>query len=93
MKTTLVGRYGANPWGFCDMHGNVYEWCADWYGDYSGDVVDPTGPAAGDDRVLRGGGWHDSARFCRSANRYGDDPGDRYILYGFRLCCSAGPRG
>ena len=90
-KTTPVGRYGANAWGFADMHGNVGEWCADWFGDYSGDAVDPTGPATGDFRVLRGGGWSYIARYCRSADRRGSYPGGRDLSYGFRLCCSAGP--
>ena len=93
-KTTPVGRYAPNSWGFCDMHGNVYDWCSDWYGGYpSGDVTDPAGPASGMKRVLRGGCWLSLARDCRSAHRAGRKPGDRYDRYGFRLCCSAGPRG
>ena len=74
-----------------DMHGNVFEWCQDWYGDYGGNSTDPSGLASGDCRVLRGGGWRSSARFCRSANRDGSLPGYRYDNCGFRLCCSALP--
>lgn len=87
-KTAPVGQYAPNPWGFCDMHGNVYDWCNDWYGGYpSGDVTDPVGPASGMKRVLRGGCWLSLARDCRSAHRAGRKPGDRYDRYGFRLCC------
>ena len=91
-ETTSVGSYGANPWGFFDMHGNVYEWCQDWYGSYNVDATDPQGPASGGYRVLRGGGWNSNARYCRSAGRDRGDPGFRYDISGFRLCCSAGPR-
>ena len=86
----------ANAWGFYDIHGNVYEWCQDRYGTYpSGAVIDPTGSASGDFRVLRGGGWHDFARYCRSAYRFRFRPGYRSYFHGdigFRLCCSVGPR-
>ena len=93
-KTTPVGKYGANHWGLCDMHGNVWEWCADLYGGYpTGSVSDPKGSTTGDARVLRGGGWGSSARYCRSAGRNRSNPGSRSRYYGFRLCCSAGPRG
>ena len=82
-----------NEWGFYDMIGNVYEWCEDWYGSYpTSFVVDPTGSASGDCRVLRGGGWISSARDCRSADRVWDYPGLRNHGIGFRLACSAGPR-
>ena len=89
-QTTSVGGYAPNAWGFYDMHGNVFEWCDDWYGDYpAGSATDPTGPASGDFRVLRGGCRCYDARSCRSAYRYGRDPDLRTGLHGFRLCCAA----
>ena len=80
-----------NPWGFFEMHGNVWEWCLDWYGAYPpGRVTDPRGPESGLARVLRGGSWVNSARGCRSASRYdGLDPVYRSGNVGFRL--SRGP--
>ena len=87
--TTLVGTYEANPWGFCDMHGNVWEWCSDWYGAYSsGIVVDSKGPASGVRKILRGGSWYDIAEASRSAARCRSDPNYCNDTYGFRLCCS-----
>ena len=91
--THPVGQKLANAWGFHDMHGNVWEWCQDWYGAYQGNENDPRGSASGVLRVLRGGGWCDDARDCRSAGRDGCNPGYRDDDGGFRLCCSAGPRG
>ena len=89
-KTSAVGRYAPNPWGFHDMHGNVWEWCDDWYGDYpASGVMDPTGPASGFYRVLRGGSWNYIARHSRSASRFGYKPCIRDDNVGFRLCCSA----
>jgi formylglycine-generating enzyme required for sulfatase activity len=85
-ETTPVGAYPANAWGLYDMHGNVWEWCADWYGDYGeAEVLDPCGPARGSRRVVRGGSWYDHARDCRSACRGRDAPGGRDFLLGFRV--------
>ena len=92
--THPVGQKKANAWGFCDMHGNVWEWCSDWYGDYPpGSVLDPQGPTSGSSRVLRGGDWNSGARICRSASRDCNFfyPGFLIGSRGFRLCCSALP--
>jgi formylglycine-generating enzyme required for sulfatase activity len=70
MKTSDVGNYDANPWGFFDMHGNVWEWTADWFAEYSSEAqTDPAGPASGSYRVIRGGSWHDNGDQMRSAER------------------------
>ena len=85
-RTTAVGSYEANAWGLYDMHGNVYEWCADWLADYaSGAQTDPTGPSSGSRRVLRGGSWISRAKSCRSANRHCSVPTGRDDNRGFRL--------
>ncbi|MDR0562570.1 MAG: formylglycine-generating enzyme family protein, partial [Spirochaetaceae bacterium] len=85
-KTVPVGTFPANPWGLYDMHGNVYEWCWDWFGEYPITVQqDPVGPASGVNRVIRGGSWNYSARSLRSASRNHDVPAYRGGDVGFRL--------
>jgi formylglycine-generating enzyme required for sulfatase activity len=85
--TSPVGAYPANTWGIHDLHGNVYEWCADWYGDYpAGHVTDPAGPVSGEFRVLRGGSWFSAPWYCRSAYRYWADPAFRDAHVGCRAC-------
>ena len=86
-KTIPVGSFPPNAFGLCDMHGNIREWCADWYGDYSqDDTVDPVGPLNGHDRVLRGGSWGDGPVYCRSAFRHHLDPQRHCHDLGFRVC-------
>ncbi|HOD84247.1 MAG: Serine/threonine-protein kinase pkn1 [Planctomycetes bacterium ADurb.Bin126] len=83
-----VGSLKPNAFGLYDMHGNVYEWCSDWYHhDYRAQAttVDPQGPASGKVRVVRGGCWFFGPRICRSARRGGYDPSDRYSGDGFRV--------
>ena len=86
-ETTPVGSFPANAWGLHDMHGNVWQWCDDWLGDYpQKDVVDPQGPEKGERRVLRGGSWLRSPENCRSAYRQWLEPGLRSRHFGLRIC-------
>jgi len=80
-----VGSYLPNAWGLYDMHGNVWEWCLDWYESAPAGALDPPGPASGSRRVLRGGSRGGSAQICRSANRDCNDPTYRGSNGGFRV--------
>ncbi len=84
-KTHPVGAKAANLWGLHDMHGNVWEWCADWYAEQLEGGRDPWGPPAGSDRVIRGGSWSDRPEDCRSASRGGLEPSCRMGQLGFRI--------
>ncbi len=87
--THPVGRKTPNVWGLHDMHGGIIEWCADWYGEYpSGMVIDPVGPSFGEQRVFRGGSWHDYAHNCRSASRTRRVPYREHSKVGFRVAIS-----
>jgi formylglycine-generating enzyme required for sulfatase activity len=85
-RTTEVGSYQPNPWGFYDMHGNVSEWCSDWVHTYpTGTLTDPMGPASGSYRVLRGGSWGTVGPNLRSAMRGSTSPSSRRNILGFRV--------
>jgi formylglycine-generating enzyme required for sulfatase activity len=103
-KTAKGGSYKPNAWGLYDMHGNVWQWCSDWYDkDYykNSPRSDPQGPPKGvlstdyNDfyRVVRGGCWLDEGRACRSAYRFRAMPHDAYRLIGFRVVCEVVGKG
>jgi len=88
-KTLPVASLSANSWGFYDMHGNVLEWCQDWYDLYPTDsVTDPVGASTGLDRVLRGGSYNRQPKNCRTAVRHRGIPTESYHDVGFRLVCT-----
>ena len=85
-KPVAVGSYKPNAWGLYDMHGNVWECCQDWSGDYPmGPRTDPVGPADGSSRVIRGGYWLNSAEYCRAASRQSNPPFALVAGQGFRI--------
>ncbi|GMO28089.1 MAG: hypothetical protein Ta2B_08710 [Termitinemataceae bacterium] len=85
-KTVDVKSYKKNRWGIYDMHGNIREWCWDWYGDYPSNAqTDPLGASSGKDRVLRGGSWYDGSERLRAAKRRAYPPSYQDSATGFRL--------
>jgi formylglycine-generating enzyme required for sulfatase activity len=83
--TKPVAKKQANAWGLYDMHGNVFEWNWDLFAVYTGNATNPTGPASGFVREIRGGSWLYDASLARSAFRTASPPGNSFDLLGFRL--------
>ena len=95
-KPHPVGQKPANPWGLYDMHGNVWQWCNDFYKvDYyqESPKEDPRGPTTGDTKVVRGGAWKFSAECCRCGYRYNEDPGYADVCFGYDIYCFRCVRG
>ena len=91
--TAIVGSYKANDWGLYDMHGNVWEWCLDWYKDNISDLNGAVNVVAAEKRVIRGGSWNYDVKDCRPASRISVVPSltwQGYGIIGFRLACRAG---
>jgi len=89
-RTTPVGQHPANPHGLADMHGNVWEWCSDWYDRYAlKEPADPTGPRVGRLKAMRGGSWEHSARRARSACRRAEEEGFSDYTVGMRVLMEA----
>jgi formylglycine-generating enzyme required for sulfatase activity len=88
-SSSPAGNFAPNPWGFYDMHGNIGEWCWDWYGEYSGrSITNPLGVDTGLKKVYRGGTWKSTATDIRSASRESLNPSDKLETIGFRICRS-----
>jgi formylglycine-generating enzyme required for sulfatase activity len=91
-KTHPVGQKKANPFGLYDMHGNVWEWCSDWFDSQyyeNSPMLDPAGPSTGQGSVLRGGGWLNGENICRSATRIGLTQTNKSSYIGFRVVMNA----